>query len=208
MALVTRVHIMGSSDLLLHSLICLIDTHQIIVHFEKHLFLRIHVPLRLKADREYYMISSYLQYQHIFGVFWIYPVLFVSCWRNFVICYILIADVKAMCKSDPTRCETYAICDTLQGNLNCRCKRGYFVKHRECSGETLDMCGYKWRKCHNWFRKSSVLTLILIVSDCSWLCCTVMAQWQARCIIFEGMGGQTYPKSWQEKREKKPFQKS
>lgn len=154
------------------------------------------------------MISSYLQYQHIFGVFWIYPVLFVSCWRNFVICYILIADVKAMCKSDPTRCETYAICDTLQGNLNCRCKRGYFVKHRECSGETLDMCGYKWRKCHNWFRKSSVLTLILIVSDCSWLCCTVMAQWQACCIIFEGMGGQTYPKSWQEKREKKPFQKS
>lgn len=60
---------MGSSDLLLHSLICLIDTHQIIVHFEKQLFLRIHVPLRLKADREYYMISSYVQYQHIFGVF-------------------------------------------------------------------------------------------------------------------------------------------
>lgn len=44
-----------------------------------------------------------------------------------------IMDVKAMCKSDPTRCETYAICDTLQGNLNCRCKRGYFVKNRECS---------------------------------------------------------------------------
>lgn len=61
---------MGSSDLLLHSLICLIDTHQIIVHFEKHLFLRIHVPLRLMADRNnYYMISSYVQYQHIFGVF-------------------------------------------------------------------------------------------------------------------------------------------
>ena len=48
-----------------------------------------------------------------------------------------IADVKAMCKSDPTRCETYAICDTLQGALNCRCKRGFFVKHRECSGEIL-----------------------------------------------------------------------
>ncbi|XP_061171343.1 uncharacterized protein LOC133180906 [Saccostrea echinata] len=44
-----------------------------------------------------------------------------------------IMDVKAMCRTDPTRCETYAICDTLQGALNCRCKRGYFVKNRECS---------------------------------------------------------------------------
>lgn len=149
MALVTRVHIMGSSDLLLHSLICLIDTHQIIVHFEKHLFLRIHVPLRLKADRNMIWFQAMYNISTFLGCSEFYPVLFVSCWRNFVIFYILIADVKAMCKSDPTRCETYAICDTLQGNLNCRCKRGYFVKHRECSGETLDMCGYKWRKCPN-----------------------------------------------------------
>lgn len=193
---------MGSSDLLLHSLICLIDTHQIIVHFEKHLFLRIHVPLRLKADREYYMISSYVQYQHIFGVFWIYPVLFVSCWRNFVIFYILIADVKAMCKSDPTRCETYAICDTLQGNLNCRCKRGYFVKHRECSGETLDM------------EKMSQLIQKILCSninfDCIWLLLVVLYCYgtvTGTLHHFRGDGGSNLPKILTRKKGKKTFSK-
>lgn len=36
-----------------------------------------------------------------------------------------------------------------------------------------------------------------------------MAQWQARCIIFEGVGGQTYPKAWRakEKKGEKPFPK-
>lgn len=42
--------------------------------------------------------------------------------------------LETSCLTDKSRCETYAICDTELGQLTCRCKRGFYVKDRECRG--------------------------------------------------------------------------
>ncbi|KAK3095466.1 hypothetical protein FSP39_015011 [Pinctada imbricata] len=43
-----------------------------------------------------------------------------------------IVGVHKECKGDLSHCEKFAVCDTLQGKLNCRCKRGYYLQDKQC----------------------------------------------------------------------------
>ncbi|XP_036357147.1 uncharacterized protein LOC115209230 isoform X4 [Octopus sinensis] len=39
---------------------------------------------------------------------------------------------SAECESDPSKCTTYAVCDNQQGEMTCRCQRGYYLDGQKC----------------------------------------------------------------------------